>query len=166
MKIGNGYTSLKRDNYNTPFEAWELLLGLLKKTPEDIWCPFYNDGSLKKILQKRNISIFHQNKDFFTYQPNKWSVIIDNIPFSIKEKVFHRCKDLKKPFACLVPIDTLERKYFQSLFKDDKKLQIIIPNKRYNFEGYDNRNNVPFKSIWVCYNMNLKSNNQIIFQGP
>jgi hypothetical protein len=165
MKIGNGYTSLRRDNYNTPIEAWDLILSQMKEIPKGIWCPFFNDGSLTKMLKKRNISIIHKNKDFFTYEPDNWSVIIDNIPFSIKNKVFERCKNLGKPFACLVPIDTLERKYFQNLFKDDKKLQIIIPNKRYNYEGYDNNNNVPFKSIWVCYKMNLKTKNQIIFEG-
>jgi len=141
-----------------------MILDKMKTIPKKIWAPFYNTGSLKDKLKERNISIIHKNKDFYTYEPKEWDAVLDNPPYATKKDVFERLKLLNKPFALLVPIDTLERNYFKSVFGNSKKLQVIIPSKRYNFTGYDNNNNVPFKSIWVCYGLDLKSKNQLIFE--
>lgn len=157
-------TSDIRDDYDTPIEAWILLMKNLKEVPKKIWSPFYNQGNLKKHLKTLKIKIIHKNKDFFKFEPKEYDCIIDNPPFSIKKLVIERCKKLGKPFCLLLPLDTLERKFFNNIFRNDQKLQIIIPNTRYNFTGYDNNGNVPFKSIWVCYNMPLLSKNQILFE--
>ena len=71
-----------------------------------------------------------------------------------------------KPFALLVPMETVERKYFADMFKGDKRIQIIIPKKRYEFESTysDSSGKIPFKSVWICWKMNLKSKNNIIFE--
>ena len=164
MRIGDKFTALRRDDYDTPVEAWDLLLDKMKTIPKKIWAPFYNNGSLKDKLKARNIPIIHMKKDFFTYEPKEWDVVIDNPSYSNKKAIFERLKSLNKPFALLVPIDTLERSYFKEVFGHCKKLQVIIPSKRNNFTGYDNNNNVPFKAIWVCYGLDLKSKNQLIFE--
>jgi len=164
MRIGNKFTPLKRDNYDTPIEAWDLLLSKMKTIPENIWSPFYNTGSLKNKLKTRNVSIIHENLDFFKYEPTEWDICVDNPPYSNKKAIFERLKKLDKPFALLVPIDTLERVYFKTIFGHSNKLQVIIPSKRYNFTGYDNKKNVPFKTIWICYGLDLNSENQLIFE--
>jgi hypothetical protein len=172
MRIGTGFTAQIRDNYDTPIEAWKLIMNNLKTAPENIWCPFYNASSeenlkgFKKILNKKKIKLIHTQRDFFNFVPKKWDCIIDNPPYHNKEAIIKRCVLLKKPFALLLPQDTLERKYINELFGNDKKFKIIIPNERYNFIGYENKANVPFKSMWFTYNLDLVSNNQLIFEAP
>ena len=96
----------KNDDFKTPIEAWKLVE---KHLPQlgNIWCPFWLDGDITWDQE----SIIHTHKDFFEYQPDDWDCIVDNPPYSIKEKVLDRCILLGKPFALLLPIDTLERKY-------------------------------------------------------
>ena len=156
-----------KNDYNTPLEAWELLMDNMRNTDVTFWLPFYNDGSIKQILQKKfKLKVIHKDKDFYKYEPKSYDVIADNPPFSNKWDVFKRCKHLGKPFAILVPMETMERKYFNDLFKDDESLQVIVPKKRYEFtNSYENSSNkIPFKSVWVTYNMDLKSKNNIIFE--
>jgi hypothetical protein len=167
MRVGNGFATKIQDSYDTPLEAWELIIKKMKTIPKQIWSPFYNkdsNGNLKRMLKDININIIHKEKDFFTYQPKNWDVCIDNPSYSNKEAIIRRLKQLNKPFALLLPIDTLERLYINELFANEKKFQIIIPKKRYNFSGYQEKNNVPFKSCWFTYNMDLLSKNQFIFE--
>ena len=168
MRLGEKFkVSSEKNDYNTPIEAWELLIDHIKDKNIKFWLPFYNDGSIKQMLQKKlKINVIHQNKDFFSYEPKSYDVIADNPSYFQKEKVFRRCVELDKPFALLVPMETVERKYFADMFKGDKRIQIIIPKKRYEFESTysDSSGKIPFKSVWICWKMNLKSKNNIIFE--
>ena len=87
MRIGDKFTALRRDDYDTPVEAWDLLLDKMKTIPKKIWAPFYNNGSLKDKLKARNIPIIHMKKDFFTYEPKEWDVVIDNPSYSNKKAI-------------------------------------------------------------------------------
>lgn len=152
----------KEDNYETPQEAWELILKYINKD-KILWLPFYCKGLAGDILTKLGYSIIHENKDFFTYEPIQYDMIIDNPPYSIKKEVIEQCKKLGKPFALFLPLDTLERKYFKELLSD--KIQIIIPNKRIHCIKDENKtSNAPYKTCWFCYNMNLLDNQQLIFE--
>lgn len=168
MRVGDHFNvSSEKNDYNTPIEAWELLIRNMSDTKVKFWLPFYNDGSIQKLLWKNfKMNVIHQNKDFFTYQPKSYDVIADNPSFFQKEKVFRRCVALNKPFALLVPMETVERKYFADIFKGDKSIQIIVPKKRYEFASkYANSSGkIPFKSVWICWKMRLKSKNNIIFE--
>ncbi len=172
MKIRNNdnttfHVSHARNDYNTPLEAWELLLDNMRNTDVTFWLPFYNDGSIKKVLNKKfDLKIIHKKKDFYHFEPKSYDVIADNPPFVNKWDVFKRCMNLNKPFALLVPLETMERKYFCDMFKDDQHFQVIIPKKRYEFTNkYENLGTkVPFKSVWVTRNMDLKSKNNVIFE--
>ena len=150
---------IKNDNYNTPIEAFQLIFKYVDKTKR-IWMPFYNDGSLSNHLETLGVNYIHSNTDFFTYEPD-FEILIDNPPYSIKQKVFERCIALDKPFALLVPMDTLDRQYFSRLFKD-KDITIIIPINRYNFVSNEKKLTPPFKCIWIC--CNFKLDKQIIFE--
>jgi len=156
MRCGNHETQCfggsKHDDFETPFEAWKLIFDKIG-TDKKVWCPFFCEGSLTEHLNKLNVSFIHRDEDFYEYEP-ECDIIVDNPPYSTKEKVFKRCLELGKPFALLVPLDTLERKYIPRLF-DINKLEIIIPKNRYNFKGGQNKKNCPFKSVWLCYDMKL-----------
>tara|TARA_R110000765_G_scaffold268601_1_gene367582 strand:- start:10418 stop:10888 length:471 start_codon:yes stop_codon:yes gene_type:complete len=145
------------DDFNTPSEAWELIMKHVNLTGKKVWSPFYNDG---KLTFKHN-DIIHLDKDFFDYEPDQYDYLIDNSPFSIKQSVLERCITLNKPFALLLPIETLERKYFKLLVKG-QDFSMIIPNKRFNFKGGNNKKNVPFKSCWYCFRFGFDK--QLIFE--
>lgn len=156
----------KNDNYNTPVEAWEFLLNNMQQEAKNsiIWCPFYHDGTLMNSLKNCNLNLIHVNKDFFTYEPNKFDYIIDNPPYSCKREIIERCLMLNKPFALLLPMDTLERHYIKDLFNSNtNKIQILIPRKRYDYTG-NSKNRTPFKSVWLIFNLPIKCSDQLIFE--
>ena len=156
------FACTRNDDYNTPICAWEFLLSELACVPSHIWAPFFYDGSIKTKLKRIDIDIIHEDRDFFTWEPEQYDVIIDNCPFSIKKRILRKCVDLQKPFALLLPIDTLERKYIADMFGEDDKFQVLIPKQRYNF--CNNKKSIPFKSVWICYDMRLRTNKQLIFE--
>ena len=145
----------KDDNYNTPIEAFELLFTFIPRDKQ-IWSPFYNQG---KLNMPEDIKVIHEDKDFFEYEPDKYDMIVDNPPYSIKQKIFERCLSLDKPFALLLPFDTLERQYMNEIMKT-KDVSIIVPHKRYKFNS--NKVTMPFKSVWICVGMEL--DRQMIFE--
>jgi len=150
----------KQDNYNTPLNAWMDILQFIDNKNEKIWCPFYNDGSCKTLLNSIDYNnVIHENKDFFTYDIAN-CIIIDNPPYSMKEKIIHKLFENKKEFCLLLPLDTIERKYFK---KYSDNFQLIIPNIRYKFKSENS--NPPFKTCWFCWNMEnvLKTNSKLIF---
>ena len=142
----------KMDHYETPLEAWRLVDRHIRHKGI-VWCPFYCSGKLRWDYPH----IVHQKRDFFRYQPARWDCIIDNPPYSIKEKIIRRCIALGKPFALLLPIDTLERQYFREVFEQMKgDFTLIIPDKRINFiEQGKPTSNVAFKACWFCFGFKL-----------
>lgn len=156
-QAGNTKPPKKDDDYNTPRIAFDLIFKHLNITDQKVWCPFYNNGNLTNILHDYNI--IHEDKDFFSYIPNDYFILIDNPPYSTKKQIMERCVEIGKPFALLIPMDTLDRQYTASLMRQGD-WSIIIPHKRYKFN--DNSVSMPFKVIWLCYKCKLKQ--QIIFE--
>tara|TARA_R110000822_G_scaffold197009_2_gene334959 strand:+ start:497 stop:973 length:477 start_codon:yes stop_codon:yes gene_type:complete len=145
----------KDDNYSTLEPAFDLLFKYIDIHDKTIWSPFWNEG----LISTYSFTPIHKNVDFFTFDP-EFDYIIDNPPYTIKQKIFERCIELDRPFALLVPIDTMERQYISKLFKD-KDFTIIIPQKRFNFIKKETKVTVPFKTCWFCYGFGLDK--QIIF---
>ncbi len=147
-------TDKKSDEYYTPKEAVLPLVKYLKK--EDvIWCPFDDESSeYVKVLSLSNKVIFshiNNGKDFFTYTPDHYDIIISNPPFSLKDKVLERLQFLNKPYAILLPLPTLQgQKRFSYLIGK----QALIFDKRINFyqdiEHTIMAKGVAFASIYIC----------------
>ena len=104
--------------------------------------------------------MIHTNSEFFETNI-EYDYIIDNPPYSCKEKVIRKCIELNKPFCLLLPIDTLERKYISNLFKDED-FTVIIPKKRWKFINNGSKVTMPFKTAWFTIGFGLKR--QIIFE--
>ena len=145
----------KDDDYTTPIESYQLLFDYIPRDNIN-WDPFYCEG---KLNVPEDTTFIHENKDFFDYEPDKYNYIISNPPYSIKQKIFERCLALGKPFALLVPFDTMERQYMNEIFKKND-VTIIVPHKRYKFN--ENKFTPPFKTVWVCVGFNL--DRQMIFE--
>ena len=105
--------------------------------------------------------IIPENDDFQTPK-EAWELIEKYIdlkdkviwcPFWMEGEItWDRCLELGDPFALLLPIDTLERKYFRKMLEDWRpSFTIIIPRERYNFNGGNNKKNCSFKSCWFCF---------------
>ena len=44
------------------------------------------------------------------YEPDRWDIIVSNPPFSLKNKVLERLYLFNKPFAILLPLNSLQGK--------------------------------------------------------
>lgn len=124
MPLNVGYlTSNKEDNEKyTPYYAVQ---PILKYLPKDkiIWCPFDEEwsayyNSLKDSGFAVVRSSLKDGQDFFSYEPDKWDLIVSNPPFSLKDKVLKRLYEFEKPFAILLPLNSLQ---------GGDKVQILLP---------------------------------------
>jgi hypothetical protein len=132
----------KTDNYDTPDEPLNLLF---KYIPKDkiVYDPFFNTGQIRNYYLKHKIKLIHEDRDAFNYLP-EFDILVSNPPFSIKKDCFKLALQLGKPFAYLVPLDTIERQYWTDMFKD-KDFTLIIPKKRIKFT--ESNMTCPFKLI-------------------
>tara|TARA_R110000803_G_scaffold179031_1_gene241450 strand:+ start:1959 stop:2447 length:489 start_codon:yes stop_codon:yes gene_type:complete len=146
------------NNYTTYKSAFDLLFKYIDVKDKKIWFPFYDTGAINTY--KFECDIIHDDSDFF-HTDIDFDYLIDNPPYTIKQKIIERCIQLNKPFALLLPIDTLERKYISKLFKD-RDFTIIIPTNRYDFINNNKKITPPFKCCWFCIGFGLETN--IIFE--
>lgn len=146
------------DEYYTKKEDWESIKDYIPKE-KLIWEAFYGDGKSGEYLKELGFNVINENVDFF--ENNFGDIVVSNPPYSIKQKVLTRLKEIDKPFILLMPISTLRTKYFLNLFKNN--IQLIIPSKRiqYNKPNAKKNNGSPYESIYYCYKINLS--NDLIF---
>lgn len=140
----------------TPYYAVEPLLKYIDKD-KIIWCPFDEEWSAFYNLFKENgykviRSHLNEGKDFFTYEPDNYDVIISNPPYSIKDKILERLYELNKPFAMLLPLPTLQGKKRYECFKNG--CQALVFDDRIGYHelshmGTYNKAN-HFASIYIC----------------
>jgi hypothetical protein len=146
------------DDFQTPPVALDCLVPYLKKD-WTIWECACGKGNLVRGLEERGFEVIGTDKErdwsFLTDKPVQWDCIVTNPPFSIKEKFIQRCFDLGTPFALLLPLTTLESEKRHKIFREHK-IQLIIPNKRFNVETPSGKGSGSwFATAWFCGNMNL-----------
>ena len=142
------------DNYTTDKIGWEIIKEYIP-TDKKIWSPFYCEGKMKEHFAELGFDIYHEDKDFFAYEPD-YDIIVDNIPFSKWKEVFKRLKELDKPFIIMSFPKIFLLKTFTNLFKNE--LQIIIPSTRPTFTHLTNPKKgytPPFGVWYYCWKMNL-----------
>ena len=154
------------DDFRTPEAAWDIFQKYVKIPVENtVWCPFYMKGDLTAQAGLKHAKIVHEDKDFFepTTEPEAWDCIVDNPPYGggkargVKELILKRMHDLGKPYALLLPLDTMERKYFREHIENEPDYTIIIPRERYNFQGKDGKTQKhnTQKTCWFCFRWGL-----------
>ena len=149
MRTGKNYRSetyLDRcDDFETTKEAFDLLFKYIHiDKDKKVWAPFYCNSLINSYTFP--FQMIHTKTDFFETNI-EFDYLIDNPPYSSKEKVIRKCIELNRLFCLLFPIDTLERKYISTLF-GDRDLTIIIAKKRYKFINNGRRVTMPFKSVF------------------
>ena len=157
MAIFNNNSFTLYDDYMTPSYVWDWIREYIPKD-KTIWEAFYGNGESGKYLSDMGFDVIHEQIDFFEH--NLGDIIISNIPFSDKKRIFTQLKTLNKPFIIICPSSTINTQYIRELFKDDG-LQIMIPPKRINFDKMVNgnitttQNNCNFDCFFYCWKMNL-----------
>lgn len=160
MARNNCYLSADRtkagDEVYTPFYAVEPLLEFLPKD-KVIWCPFDEEWSAFYQLFTENGYIversrLNEGKDFFSYEPLEWDIIASNPPFSIKDKVLKRAFELNKPFALLLPVNSIQGKKRYEIFGNQIQLlgfdTRVDYHTRQNMQSYRKGNH--FGSAYFC----------------
>jgi hypothetical protein len=145
-------TSESSDDYETPNYVWDLILKHIPKNAI-IYEPFYLNGRSGDYIKSQGYDCIHEDTDFFTNN-YKYDCIISNPPFSKRKEIFEKLKEINKPFALIVPLQTLLNVYFKSLFNEN--VQIIIPKNRIGFIKNDVwTRGADFDTIILNYKMDL-----------
>lgn len=153
----------KPDECYTPKYAINPLLPYLKKELV-IWDCAFGSGRLAEHFEKKGFKVVGcDSLDFLDDKSDncfKSDIIITNPPYSLKDKFLKRCFELGLPFALLLPLTTLEGMKRSAMFRY-KNIQLIIPNRRINFEIPSGKKSSWFATAWFCWKLNLS--NQLNF---
>lgn len=114
LNIGYLTSDRKGNELYTPFYAVDPIIKYLPKG-KIIWCPFDEEWSafyvrLKELGYSVIRSSLADGKNFFDFEPDEWDIIVSNPPFSIKDQVIQRLYSFQKPFAILLPLNSLQGK--------------------------------------------------------
>ena len=129
-KKSNGY-----DQCGTPGYALEPLLPFLHGT---IWEPASGEGLIVDYLSKNGLQVFGTDLlagiDFHTNMPDQhFDMLITNPPYSDKYRWIARCYEIGKPWALLMPVETIGAASSQIYF-EKYGVEIMYLNKRVNFK--------------------------------
>lgn len=158
MGLNIGYlTSDKNDNeLYSPFYIVDHITKYISKD-KVIWCPFDEEWSafyrrLKECGYKVIRSSLAEGQDFFTYEPPEWDIIVSNPPFSIKDKVLNRLYSFNKPFAILLPLNSLQGKSRYKYFSEG--IQLLSFDARVCYHNKEHMDKVvkgsPFATAYFC----------------
>lgn len=156
------YSKGKNDEFYTPLYAVKPIVDYilkLKGTQLTVWCPFDKDDSnFVKYLKEKGFNVLNSHidngQDFYSYEPEKYDIILSNPPFTGKRKIFERAISLNKPFGLLMSNTWLNDSAPKQLFKDID-LQLFMFEKRIHFiqpNGEINKKTT-FSSSYYCYNL-------------
>jgi len=147
--------SLHGDEYYTTQKVAEQVANHILNIPHlKVWCPFNDVNSVwGGELTKKGFDVVCTDTDFFnTDPPDKCQAIISNPPFSLKNDVMERTKNLGLRFAYILPFTWLN---------DSKPLeygyQLMLFRKRMHFNTPDRSLNKPRSNCFVLSDGLLKS---------
>ena len=101
------------DELYTPPEVTKALIKHLPSSFKTVWCPCdTSDSNIVKELKGSGYKVIASHikdgKDFLEWEPSEnYDCIITNPPYSSKNVFIERCVELKKPWALLLPLDSL-----------------------------------------------------------
>ena len=163
MALNKGYlvstNGVESDETYTPFYGVKPLLSYIDKS-KTVWCPFDKEWSayvrmLKEHGNKVIYTHIDSGKDFFYYEPDEYDIIISNPPFSKKDDIIKRLYMLDKPFAILLPMNSLQGNSRYEYFK--RGIQLLSFDQRIGFHNINNMHKTiegsPFASAYFCRNL-------------
>jgi len=152
------HASDPRDRCYTPAYALDPLLPYLPAGL--VWEPAAGAGHLVRALESAGHAVYASEiadgQNFFTHTPPvPWTVQITNPPFSSKYHWIERCYALGKPWALLLPLETLGAWSAQRLFRA-YGVELLVLSKRVNFYMPNmglSGGGANFPVAWFCWQM-------------
>lgn len=144
---------VKSDEYYTPAYALAPLLPYLPKR-KVIWECAWGQGHLARHLEAAVFQVVGRaDMDFLAGEPSGWDVIVTNPPFSIKDLFLERAYKLGKPFAMLMPLETLAGERRNRLYHEFG-LELLVPSRRIDFilNGVQTES-ATFPTAWFCWQL-------------
>lgn len=147
------------DSCQTPAYALDPLLPYLDKNLT-VWEAACGEGLLVDALYDSDFlavvdTDILTGKNFFEFEPDQWDILITNPPFSAKFKWLERAYLLGKPFALLLPVETLGAVTAQRLMQQ-YGFEIMFLDSRVNFKmpnaGWDGAG-AQFAVFWLCWKL-------------
>lgn len=148
-------SSDKNDECYTERYGVEPLLQYMKPYKDKIiWCAFDTEESeFVKVFREYGYKVvcshIRNGQNFFTYEPEKWDILISNPPFTNKKKIFERVVSFNKPFCLLMNIVWLNDAAPYDVFKGID-LQLLIFRDRMQFKHQKKEKKINFKSVYFC----------------
>ena len=164
-------TFATHDDYYTPEEAWKRIDHLIPKD-KIIWESCMLNSHLSKSPEYlTNLGcnvVFDKEMDMLVNHPDNFDMIITNIPFSntkpeyLKTNILKKLVEFDKPFIIIMNGMNMFSKYIRDIFEGKlSELQIITPRKKIQYDKLLDTgeliktNNCSFYSVYLCYKMNL-----------
>lgn len=148
--------TLEHQEMYTPYYAVDPIVKYIPKHYK-IWCPFDEEWSaFYQTFKNLGYSVIRthirESKNFFTYEPDEYDIIISNPPFSIKDKILERLYEFGKPFAVLLPLNSLQGVSRYKFFSQG--IQILSFDQRIGFHSKSNMSftteGSPFATAYFC----------------
>lgn len=152
----------KCDELYTPAYAVAPLLKYIPESARMIWCPCDKEESnivqeLRGVGYRVIASHIDDGRDFLTWQPDNFDMIITNPPYSIKDTIIKRCYELGKPFALLLPITALEGIQRGNMYRQNG-IGLVVFDKRVEFY----KGSCWFNTGWFIHSS--KTDNRLFFE--
>ena len=140
------------DEFYTPEYAVRPLLPYLPSN-QVIWECAWGTGELAGHLRAAGHHVVGcAGMDFLKEPPPQWDIMVTNPPYSHKNAFLERAYSLGKPFAFLLPVESLGggrvRLYRQH------GIELLVPSKRINFyDAHGQANAASFPTAWFCWKL-------------
>jgi hypothetical protein len=156
---GNG----KVNSCQTPAYALDPLLPYLP-SHWTIWECAAGEGFLATALENAGLKVLRSDimlgQDFFSYRPDAaFDAVVTNPPYNpnkMKANWIKRCYEIGKPWANLLPVETIGTGEVQRMF-NELGVEIIYLNHRVNFKmpnkGWGGKSQ--FSAAWFTWGLNI-----------
>ena len=144
----------RNDEYYTPTNAVRIIAPYIPKDAV-IWeCTDYGSSKITEHFRELGHKVINthlkDDKNFLNYEPEEhYDIIITNPPYSIKDDFLKRAYELGKPFAFLLPLESLGGQKRVKMYIENS-IEILVPHKRVQFVR---GGNAWFPTGWFCWNI-------------
>lgn len=164
MKPKQNYTvsetqDAKIDQCQTPPYGIDPILPYIPKN-KIIWECASGEGLMANHLRDKGYQVIetslHLGQDFFQFEPLAYDIIFTNPPYGLKFPWIKRCYELKKPWALLLPVETLGSCTAQRMF-EQWGMQYLALDSRVDFKMPHNgwKGSAQFPVSWFTHGLNL-----------
>ena len=129
---------------------------LRRKKIQKIWECTGVDSAITLYFRKMGYEVKETsiltNFDFLNKDPTfEFDAIVTNPPYSKPNKYLFlkKCYEYGKPFALLLPIETLGGKCYVELY-EEYGIKVLIPDRRIDFVGKENNHT---HTAWFCHGL-------------